>query len=152
MTGLRKFRKFCFDYHSRVVDVKSVLLFIASLFHQKVASSTIHVYLSAMNNSLRKHGLLSLDDKFILSCALEGYSRFFPRQVDQRRPLSMSIMTHIKSTLRHSSLPPGVQRLYWCACCFAFFGYFRASEFTTTSHSSFHSPQQPHIPQHHNEG
>ncbi|GAV07321.1 hypothetical protein RvY_17167 [Ramazzottius varieornatus] len=50
-------------------------------------------------------------------------------------------MAHIKSTLRHSSLCPDVQRLYWCACCFGFFGFLRASEFTTAPHSSFQSSQ-----------
>ena len=139
--GLREFHKFCISHNIQRVDEKSVLLFIASLFQKKMSPSTVHVYISAINNSLKERGLPSLDDNVILCYAMKGYSRFSKHQIDQRRPITLNLMALIKTALRHSSLPPFVQHLYWCACCFAFFGFLRASEFTTTSHSVYSSQE-----------
>ena len=133
--GLRKFYHFCVVNNIHHIDEYSVLLFIASLYRSKIAPSTVHVYLSAINNALLEKSLPVLQNKLLLSNALKGYTRLSNVFPDQRLPVTLQLMAHIKRTLRSSALLRYVQHLYWCACCFAFFGLLRVSEYTTHSHS-----------------
>ena len=135
--GMNKFRIFCQQQNIRKLDRNAVLLFIASLHATKIAPSSAKVYLAAVRNELRERGLPDFTADDFIPLAIKGMERLDQRPSEARLPITMALMRLIKTRLRLSQLDSFVQHLYWAACCFAFFGLLRASEYTTHFVSSF---------------
>ena len=96
---------------------------------QKLSSSTVTSYLAAVRSL---HVALGLPDPTLGSHRLHRLLRGIRRQGplsshSSRLPVTNRIMVILAQSLRDSSFN---RVMFWAACCTAFFGFLRVSEFT----------------------
>ena len=119
----------------------TLMLFTAHLAQEGLSHQTIKVYLSAVRNL---HVTAGLHGEFAraltprLELTLKGIKKESiknnPPQI--RLPITIDVMCSILNVLsrapeRHDNI------LMWAACCTAFFGFLRCSEFTTPSQTEY---------------
>ena len=115
----------------------TLLLFTAHLAPSHLSYSTIRVYLSAVRHFHLTAGLLdtfSAQSTPHLAQVLQGIKRYQACTTSPTilLPITIQIMHNIKATLAQS--PMKYQNIMmWAACCVAFFGCLRCSEFTVHS-------------------
>ena len=141
--GLHKYITFCKEINQQPIpfcEEDTLLLFATHLAQQKLSYSTIQVYLSAVRYShittrgstTRRTPKLNYVLKGIRkTCAINHQPR-------ERLPITFPIMERLHTVLsRH----PGNYKdiMIWAACCLAYFGLLRVSEFTTSSPDHFDS-------------
>ena len=130
---------------SPLTTENTILLFITSLAQSKLAQSTIKAYLSAVRSLHIQSGLLH---KFSsqLSPRVEMILRGIKKEQSEgqspriRLPITIEIMYKIQQLLQGQS-NDYYNSMIWAACCIAFFGFLRCSEFTTHSQQEY----DPHV-------
>ena len=141
--GLNRYRKFC-KMANRSISPASedtLLLFTAHLATEGILASTIKVYLSAIRSS---HVAAGRHDEFTkqltprLQQVIKGIQKqqaiTSPQRI--RRPITIEILEGIHSILtKHPQQYHNM--MMWAACCMAFFGFLRSSEFTVPSPGQF---------------
>lgn len=116
----------------------TLLLFVSYLAQQGLSHTSIKVYLSAVR---LLHISAGLHDQFTqqttprLELVLKGIQKeSAPKR--SRLPITLDIMEKIKEALLlHPKQPDNI--MMWAACCTAFFGFLRCSEFTVPAEDSF---------------
>ncbi|XP_055353612.1 uncharacterized protein LOC129599413 [Paramacrobiotus metropolitanus] len=72
---------------------------------------------------------------------MDGYQRLSGQQRDQRLPITLQIMRHLKDEISKSSLPSLDKKMYWAAFTAAFTGLLRVSEYTAAAPNQFAAKQ-----------
>lgn len=130
--GMKQFREFCAKERTDISMTTTciILPFIAELFNEKIALTTVQVYLASIAIYFVELGTSASASYRITRC-LKGYARTCLTPSDHRPPITLEIMRLLKRRLRGSSVSQYDQKLYWCACFFC--AYLRVSEFTSSS-------------------
>ena len=135
-TGVHKYITFCTETQHRPVPVceDKLLLFATYLAQQYLSYPTIQVYLSAVRHSqiITGRSLPSVTPRS--SYVLKGIRRssaltYTPRE---RLPITFPIMAHLHAVLLKNT-DNYRDVMIWAACCLAYFGLLRVSEFTISS-------------------
>ena len=139
-TGVHKYITFCTETNHQPVPIceDKLLLFATYLAQQHLLYPTIQVYLSAVRHSQIITGKSLPLATPRLSYVLKGIRRSsaITYQTRERLPITFPIMARLHAVF---SKHPGNYRdvMLWAACCVAYFGLLRVSEFTTLSSNHF---------------
>ena len=140
--GIRKYIAFCFEINQPPIPVceDTLMLFVTYLAQQNLSYATIQVYLSAVRYSGIKSAKSTTLRTPRLNYILKGIRKesAVNHQPRERRPITFPIMKRLHMVL---SQHPGNYNntMIWAACCLAYFGLLRVSEFTTSSPDHFDS-------------
>ena len=134
---------FCSSTQRQTVPTSesTLLLFVSHLAKSSLGHGTIKVYLSAvrhMHVSCGKHTEFSTQLSPRLQQVIKGIKKTQSalKVPNLRRPITLDIMTKIKAVL--SGQPKShLNVMLWAACCLAFFGFLRCSEFTVPQQGSY---------------
>ena len=141
--GIRRYTSFCKATNLRTLPTSesTLILFVTHLATGNISQATIKVYLSAVRHI---HVLRGLHNSFSqqltprLQIILKGIKKHqaisHPSRV--RLPITVHILNRIRGILRHKN-PSYSEALLWAACCLAFFGFLRVSEFTIPSTAAY---------------
>ena len=119
----------------------TLLLFVAFLAKDGLAYTTIKVYIAAIRNLHTSSGLHNTYSQQLtpyLEQVLQGIKKeqLQSRPPRIRLPITTEIMSRIHKVLSKS--PNNHHNIMmWAACCTAFFGFLRCSEFTVPSSNGF---------------
>ena len=144
-TGKDKYIQFCTA--SRISPIPppssetTLILFASYLATANMSHTTIKVYLAAIRHV---HVVAGLHELFIeqltprLQLVLRGIkkSQASTSSPRVRLPITLQLMQSINNILSNQ---PHLYRniMLWAACCLAFFGFLRVSEFTIPSHNGY---------------
>jgi len=142
-TKKRSFTSFYISTGNRVLPAteSALLLFVSHLASKNISHTTIKVYLVAV---CHMHVIASLHRLFEeqltprLQLVLKGIKRTqaISNPCRTRLPITLKIMSGIKDCLPkwpHSQS----NIMFWAACCIAFFGFLRVSEFKVPNQATY---------------
>lgn len=112
----------------------TLALFIAHLYQQNYASSTVNTYVSALGYSHRLAGVSDPTKVFFILEMLKGYGKVDPR-FDMRMPLSIPILTKIFQQCPSILDSHYVSTMFKAMCAMAFYAFLRIGEITVTKQS-----------------
>lgn len=117
---------------------KNLILFVAQLFKDGLAGSTIKSYLAAVRYSQIALGLGNphIPSMTQLEYVLKGAQKSARSKSRPRLPITPSILEKLYSVWAASSDPFNASML-WAAACMCFFGFLRSGEVVAPSKSSF---------------
>ena len=138
-TGLQKYSTFCSQtkLHPVPATEDTLLLFITHLAQQKLSYSTIQVYLSAVryyHMANQEYSISATSMTPRMTQVLKGIrkSQALVQTRRDRQPITFPIMQRLQSVfVKYPS--SYFNAMIWAACCSAYFGLLRVSEFTTLS-------------------
>ena len=138
--GLQKFNSFCTQARRKAIPASenTLLLFSTYLASQNLSSSTIQVYLSAVHNAHVAKGQYKSQLTPRLYQVIKGIQKTqcITKSPKTRKPLTYKILEGVRSVLlKHPCTQDDL--MIWAACCIAFFGLLRVSEFTTPTQTHF---------------
>ena len=138
-TGLNKYLAFCAQCKQQAVPASkdTLVLFITHLASQQLSHTTIQVYLSAvryLHTANKEHHTFTAHITPRLGQVLKGIQKMhaLTHSPKERHPITFQIMEQIHSLLSNHA-DNYYNLMIWAACCTAYFGLLRVSEFTTSS-------------------
>ena len=112
----------------------TLALFIAHLFNQNYAPSTVNTYVSAIGYSHKLYGVPDPTKVFYIIQMLKGYGKLGHR-LDVRLPITLHILHKIVE-IAGEVLPNSYDAsLFRAMCALAFFGFLRIGEITLSKHN-----------------
>ena len=119
------------------LDESNLRLFAAFL-HRTLSYATICTYLSAIRLRHIELGFRPPPEMPLLRLLLKGIKRSKGALAKpKRKPITIHLLKELKEALRTSTFSTYDQKMLWAAFTTAFFGFLRASEFCSSSQSSF---------------
>ena len=142
-TGQQRFKTFCQAINASILPTSeaTLTLFITHLATENISYKTIKVYLSAVRHMHVSAGMFSEFCQQLTPClqlTLKGIQRSqaVSHSPKPRLPITLQLLQNIYTYL--SQQPHCYNNiLMWAACCLAFFGFLRVSEFTTPSDTHY---------------
>lgn len=142
-TGIQRYLQFCslVNHQSVPTSEHTLLLFATYLAQQQLSLSTIQTYFAAIRHlHLASNHLTVYSTQLTprVQQVLQGIKRYQAHVFTpaQRLPITTDIMQQIKQVLQQH--PHSYNNIMmWAACCLAFFGLLRCTEFTVHSQSSY---------------
>ena len=116
----------------------TLALFIAYLFEQNYASSTVNTYVSALGYFHRLAGLCDPTKTFYIIEMLEGYSQLC-HKLDSRLPITLPILVRMMQALNNICVSQYQSYMFKAMCSMAFFAFLRIGEITVSKRDSFSS-------------
>ena len=118
-------------------DIQLTLRYFCTELSESLSYATIRVYLAGIR-------LLHIENHLADPTAWQRHlcSTTIPRYKGDRRlkrqPITISLLRSIRFELsRDSSLHPHYKLLYWAALTLAFYGFLRASKYTSPTHRHY---------------
>ena len=141
--GQQRFQTFCQAIKACILPASetTLSLFITYLATEKISHKTIKVNLSAIRHMHVAAGMCSQFSRQLtprLQLTLKGIQRSqaISHSPRLRLPITLQLLQKIHAQL--SKQPHHYNNiLTWAACCLAFFGFLRVSEFTTPSDTQY---------------
>ena len=141
--GQSRYHKLCQELRITPIPTSErvLLMFIAYLAKEGIAHTTIKVYLAAIRHlhiSVGMHQTYNQQLSPYLELVMKGIKKeqLHRKPQRQRLPITSSIMASIYTVLART--PNDFHSIMmWAACCTAFFGFLRCSEFTIPSLQEF---------------
>lgn len=142
-SGIRHYITFCNQANRPAVPTSepTLLLFVSYLASRNLSYPTIKVYLAGIRSlhvatgyDVTFHSQLTPRLHQVLKGIRKEKASTLPSRI--RRPITRDIMSKIKAALLKS--PHSYHNIMmWAACCLAFFGFLRSSEFTIPTQSGY---------------
>ena len=132
-TGVRAFQQFCYQFSIPAIPASPLTLryFCCSIAH-KISHKTIKVYLAGIRLEHIERGLQDPTNDELLRLLCKGIKRSHGTNRRTCLPITINILRTLKCKLRdETSYSLLEKRLLWSAFTLAFYGFLRASEFTT---------------------
>ena len=131
----KSFTQFCTHFSIEPYPATSLTLhYFCAELSQKLSYKPIKVYLSAIRFEHLERGLPDPTDNELLHMLCKGIKRLQGDNTTLRLPITINIMRMLKDQLHHSHQYSLVEkRLLWSAFTIAFYGFLRASEFTSST-------------------
>jgi len=128
IAGQSRYQNFCWAINATSIPTseQTLLLFATHLADSNITYSTIKVYMSAIRH-------MHVTER----CHEEFYSQLTPRVQLALKGIRKSQATSQTQRTRLSITLEIMHILLWVACCLAFFGFLRASEFTIPNETSY---------------
>ena len=141
--GQSRYHHFCQQLNVRPIPTSErvLLMFMSHLAKEGIDHTTIKVYLAAIHYlhiSVGMHQTYNQQLSPYLELVIKGIKKeqLHGKPQRQRLPITFSIMASMYTVLAHS--PNDYHSIMiWAACCTAFFGVLRCSEFTVPSLQGF---------------
>ena len=145
LAGLKRYTTFCSQ--AKLIPIPTteatLLLFVTHLANQNLAYSTIKVYLAAVRSAhvaQGKHRFFESQLTPRLLLVMKGIRKLtsISKPPRVRLPITTDILQGINTIL---SVEPDsyLNKMMWAACCMAFFGFLRSSEFTVPSQHHYNA-------------
>ena len=141
-SGIQQYNLFCSQSSlpSIPTSEKTLLLFATHLAMRHLSSATIKVYMAAVRHAHITAGHHTIFDSQLtprVQQLLKGIHKEISttKPTRPRLPITPNIMVAIKNILHQQ--PTYQSTMLWAACCTAFFGFLRVSEFTVPSQRGY---------------
>ena len=141
--GQSRYHHFCQQLNVTPIPTSErvLLMFMSHLVKEGIAHTTIKVYLAAIRYLHVSVGMHQTNNQQLspyLELVMKGIKKeqLHGKPQHQRLPITSSIMASIYTVLAHTSNDYH-SIMIWAACCTAFFGFLRCSEFTVPSLQGF---------------
>ena len=133
--GVRSYQQFCNQFNIQQFPATSLTLrYFCTSIAQRVSYKTIKVYLAGICLEHLERGLHDPTDDKLLQLLCTGIKRSQGTTSRTRLPITIDLLRSLKTQLRNDSFYSLLEkRLLWSAFTQAFYGFLRASEFTSSS-------------------
>ena len=133
--GVRSYQQFCNQFNIQQFPATSLTLrYFCTSIAQCVSYKTIKVYLAVIRLEHLERGLHDPTDDKLLQLLCTGIKRSQGTTSRTCLPITIDLLLSLKTQLRNdSSYSLLEKRLLWSAFTQAFYGFLRASEFTSSS-------------------
>ena len=139
-SGEKRYDHFCTQFGLTPYPASEYVLayFVAFLYKEGLAPSSVKIYLSAIRHTQIALGMGDprLGDMPQLEYVTKGLRRLSPGQSRSRLPITPHILRHLRASWE-KTLPHFDGAMLWAAACMCFFGFLRCGEVVVPSDSTF---------------